>query len=129
MTTNLDRLAKGLEGVGQALFNPPNVKGWDGGRAWINSSTLIGRSNLLVDLLREPATRFARGSLDAWLKSEKILNQSQWLEWLEDSLVSIPLSLSDKELLQSSVAKSDGGFDPWRKMLVALSQNPKFHLS
>lgn len=129
MTTNLDRLAKGLDGVGQALFNPPNVKGWDGGRAWINSSTLIGRSNLVVDLLREPATRFGRGSLDAWLKSEKVSNQSQWLEWLESSLVSIPLSPSDRELLQTSVANSDGGFDQWRKMLVALSQNPKFHLS
>jgi uncharacterized protein (DUF1800 family) len=129
MTTNLDRLAKGLDGVGQALFNPPNVKGWDGGRAWINSSTLIGRSNLIVDLLREPATRFARGPLDAWLKSEQVSSERQWLDWLETSLLSIPLSDSDKEQLQSSVAKSDVGFDPWRKMLVALSQNPKFHLS
>ncbi|MCE2800655.1 MAG: DUF1800 domain-containing protein [Planctomycetaceae bacterium] len=129
VTTNLDRLAKGLDGIGQALFNPPNVKGWDGGRAWINSSTLIGRSNLIVDLLREPATRFGRTDLAAWLKSQQLTDQNQWLKWLEDSLLSVPLNDSDKQLLQSIAEKSDGGLDPWKRILVALSQNPKMHLS
>lgn len=32
--------------LGQVLFAPPNVKGWDGGRAWISSSTLLFRYNL-----------------------------------------------------------------------------------
>ncbi|MFM7516010.1 MAG: DUF1800 family protein [Pirellula sp.] len=129
MTTNLDRLAKGLDGIGQALFNPPNVKGWDGGRAWINSSTLIGRSNLLVDLLREPATRFGRGDLETWLKSQQLSDQKQWLGWLEDSLLSVPLSGPDKERLQSVAEKSEVGLDRWKRVLVALSQNPKMHLS
>ena len=129
VTTNLDRLAKGLDGIGQALFNPPTVKGWDGGRAWINSSTLIGRSNLIVDLLREPATRFGRTDLAAWLKSQQLTDQNQWLKWLEDSLLSVPLNDSDKQRLQIIAEKSDGGLDPWKRILVALSQNPKMHLS
>lgn len=129
VTTNLDRLAKGLDGIGQALFNPPNVKGWDAGRAWINSSTLIGRSNLIVDLLREPATRFGRTDLAAWLKSQQLTDQNQWLKWLEDSLLSVPLNDSDKQRLQIIAEKSDGGLDPWKRILVALSQNPKMHLS
>lgn len=29
-----------LRQMGQAFFNPPNVRGWVGGRAWINSTTL-----------------------------------------------------------------------------------------
>lgn len=33
--------------LGQALGDPPNVAGWDGGRAWINPSTLIERGNVL----------------------------------------------------------------------------------
>lgn len=33
------------EELGQCLFEPPSVKGWDGGAAWINSATLIRRSN------------------------------------------------------------------------------------
>lgn len=35
-----------LKQLGQVLFAPPNVKGWEGGRAWINSSTLLFRYNL-----------------------------------------------------------------------------------
>jgi len=31
--------------LGQNLFMPPSVKGWDGGVAWINSATLIRRCN------------------------------------------------------------------------------------
>ncbi len=37
---------RALQAMGQVLFLPPNVKGWDGGRAWINSSTLFVRYNL-----------------------------------------------------------------------------------
>jgi uncharacterized protein (DUF1800 family) len=31
--------------MGQVLFAPPNVKGWDGGKAWITTSTLLFRYN------------------------------------------------------------------------------------
>jgi len=37
--------------LGQAIGNPPNVAGWDGGRAWINPSTLIERGNIMRHLL------------------------------------------------------------------------------
>ena len=31
--------------MGQILFAPPNVKGWDGGKQWISTSTLLFRYN------------------------------------------------------------------------------------
>lgn len=31
--------------MGQILFAPPNVKGWDGGKEWISASTLLFRYN------------------------------------------------------------------------------------
>jgi uncharacterized protein (DUF1800 family) len=31
--------------MGQILFAPPNVKGWDGGKSWISTSTLLFRYN------------------------------------------------------------------------------------
>src|SRR6185436_16410764 len=34
-------------GLGQALFDPPNVAGWAGGRTWITPSTFLQRGNLL----------------------------------------------------------------------------------
>ncbi len=36
----------GQQQLGQVLFMPPNVAGWDWGQAWINTSTLLSRYNL-----------------------------------------------------------------------------------
>jgi hypothetical protein len=38
-------------GLGQSLFDPPNVAGWAGGRTWITPATLLQRGNLLRDVL------------------------------------------------------------------------------
>lgn len=38
--------------LGQDLFAPPNVKGWPGGEAWIDSSTLLARKQFLERLFR-----------------------------------------------------------------------------
>jgi hypothetical protein len=35
-----------LRQLGQVPFAPPNVKGWDGGKAWITTSTLLYRYNM-----------------------------------------------------------------------------------
>src|SRR5688572_7636883 len=43
--------------LGQNLFAPPNVKGWPGGDAWINSTTLLARKQLLERLFREDDAR------------------------------------------------------------------------
>lgn len=39
-------MARASAQLGQDLFYPPNVKGWDGGRTWINANTLLTRYNL-----------------------------------------------------------------------------------
>jgi len=38
--------------LGQNLFAPPNVKGWPGGEAWIDSSTILGRKQWLERVFR-----------------------------------------------------------------------------
>jgi hypothetical protein len=38
-------------GLGQSLFDPPNVAGWAGGRTWITPSTLLERGNLFRGVL------------------------------------------------------------------------------
>jgi uncharacterized protein (DUF1800 family) len=38
--------------MGQNLFAPPNVKGWPGGIAWIDSHTLLERRRFIDDVLR-----------------------------------------------------------------------------
>src|SRR6266581_2349554 len=41
--------------MGQVLFAPPSVKGWDGGRAWISTSTLLFRYNFANYLINGDA--------------------------------------------------------------------------
>jgi hypothetical protein len=55
------------EDMGQALFAPPNVKGWPGGTAWLNTSTVLSRHNFaraisIGDLKAMPTRR--RGRFD-----------------------------------------------------------------
>ena len=38
-------------GLGQTLFEPPNVAGWAGGRTWITPATLLQRGNMFRDVL------------------------------------------------------------------------------
>ena len=40
-----------LRQLGQELFNPPNVKGWDGGIAWITTNNLLDRYNFAAALV------------------------------------------------------------------------------
>ena len=39
-----------LRQMGQALFYPPNVRGWVGGRQWINSATITARRQFVESL-------------------------------------------------------------------------------
>ncbi|MFN0052851.1 MAG: DUF1800 family protein [Planctomycetales bacterium] len=40
-----------LASLGQDFFEPPTVKGWDGGRLWINSTSLLQRANFAAELV------------------------------------------------------------------------------
>ncbi len=46
------QLAQDLADIGQNLYHPPTVKGWTGGRHWLNSATMVGRHNLALALLQ-----------------------------------------------------------------------------
>jgi uncharacterized protein (DUF1800 family) len=41
------RLVRALQAIGQVPFDPPNVKGWSGGEAWITTNTLLMRQQVL----------------------------------------------------------------------------------
>ncbi len=61
------RAARLATDMGQALFRPPSVKGWDGGRAWIHSGSWIARHNALVTLVSS-AGDGAEPELARWLE-------------------------------------------------------------
>ena len=61
----VNKIDQTIAEMGQELFNPPSVKGWDGGRAWINSRTLLSRVNFATDLANRANER---GTLDDLVK-------------------------------------------------------------
>src|SRR5262249_55441700 len=79
-------LAGALEGLGQNIFSPPSVKGWDGGPAWLNGQTLLLRQNLALALTSTEDNRFGRRTDPAALV-RKYGKQS------DDALVGFLLSL------------------------------------
>ncbi len=48
---NLQAVGRVAAQLGQDLFAPPTVKGWEGGRLWITSATLLQRNNFITALL------------------------------------------------------------------------------
>lgn len=85
-TTDLYALTAGLQELGQTPFFPPNVKGWDGGRAWINSSTLLARANLIHQILNRKETRFSQTTLDDMLSQHNLRTGTEIVGWWEDQL-------------------------------------------
>ena len=50
-------------GLGQNLFAPPNVRGWPGGEAWINSTTLLARKQFVERMFRVDEMRDLAGGV------------------------------------------------------------------
>ncbi len=50
-TVSTDGLADVTGRMGQSLFTPPSVAGWEGGPAWINTTTTLARTNFALGLL------------------------------------------------------------------------------
>lgn len=128
MTTNLKKLGEELSELGQALFYPPNVKGWDGGRAWINSSTLVGRTNLVSRLLRDDSTRFAGGDWQSFFRQRQVVSIEDLIDWTELHLLARPLSTETRERLRSAM-QGAGGVERLVDCLVLVSSLPEMQLA
>jgi uncharacterized protein (DUF1800 family) len=50
-TVSAEALAEACGRMGQNLYAPPSVAGWDGGPAWINTTSMLARSNFVLALL------------------------------------------------------------------------------
>jgi uncharacterized protein (DUF1800 family) len=75
-----------LRQMGQQLFQPPNVRGWIGGRAWINSSTLAARRQLVQQLfgpIREEALNADERAALEKSRESGVQNFTVSTEWLE----------------------------------------------
>src|SRR4029079_5251665 len=74
---NMQFLREQLSKMGQNLLYPPNVKGWDGQEAWINSNTVLVRFNFGMSIATQRSQGgpevMARGNdLETPLKSMNV---------------------------------------------------------
>lgn len=98
-----------LAELGQNLFEPPSVKGWDGGRAWINSGTLIRRSNsaLLLTTAAPPWPEGDSPEHTAWLRvapEETRTDASALIRRLENSLLCVVPTTETRRRLEVYLA-------------------------
>ena len=124
-SVNLIELANSIEDLGQLPLYPPNVKGWDGGRSWINASTLIARSNLIKKIL--DSAKWSHGEPSLWLK--KHCKSDKPIDWLLQTLLAVRPANAEKELkglLRHGQNKNDSS--SIRKAIIALSSFPEFQL-
>jgi uncharacterized protein (DUF1800 family) len=111
MSTSLVKLGQGLSDLGQGLFYPPNVKGWDGGRAWINSASLLGRANLVRQTLQAGETSFDKsgGSLAGAADRAGAATPEQTVGWLCDLLLAVDPPQDVRASLVRIADGADGG--------------------
>lgn len=125
-------LAEFLRPLGQQLFFPPNVKGWDGGRQWINATTLIGRVNLVTKLLRNDNVEFGGNSLAEYFEGRlsESQNPAALVESLSDLLLAVPTSQHVSREL-TAIAKRHGSDLKFAAgdLLQAIAALPELQLS
>jgi uncharacterized protein (DUF1800 family) len=63
-TVSSEALAESTSRMGQTLYAPPSVAGWDGGATWINTTAMLNRTNLALALLGKDDERLG-GRCDA----------------------------------------------------------------
>ena len=129
-TTNMVQLANRLRDLGQMPLYPPNVKGWDGGRAWINSSTLLGRANLIRSLVESPEVRFGGSSLEQSFEKQGLLSAEATIDHLAELLVAVPLSVEVRAQLVTTLAQGGSSREQrLRQTLHLLGSLPEFQLA
>ncbi|MDG2131134.1 MAG: DUF1800 domain-containing protein [Fuerstiella sp.] len=127
-STNSYELAEKLQTLGQGLLYPPSVKGWDGGRTWINSSTLLGRSNLIRSLLDHEKTRFGKTSLNEYLASEDAESADEIIDWFQTSMFAVDIPAAARERIRTLLSGGNNRDEKLKDGVHALCTLPEFQL-
>lgn len=133
-------LAEAMDMMGQSIFLPPSVKGWDGGRSWINTSTLYVRQNTLVYLLTGRAagrrfvdpSKFDPTSLVPSMNDPR-LNGNPPAQLIANELIELTLGTRSNDLASTLVEAANRVDRPnttkgMTAMLLLLTSMPEYQL-
>jgi uncharacterized protein (DUF1800 family) len=102
-TPKTGEMTRILAQLGQDLFEPPTVKGWDGGRLWISAASLLHRTQFSVGLLSgEHYGELPKASFELGTDPERALAQ------LSETHLATPLGAEAKKAFIEHWKKSDG---------------------
>ncbi len=131
-SVNTYALAEDLAPLGQAVFAPPNVKGWDGGSEWINSSTLVGRANLVWSLVGGSDSRYGnKAPLERLAALQGISEPVAMARRLAELLLG--QAPPDAVAVQLAAVAADNSFTDHRlrlaRLVHAVATLPEYHLA
>jgi uncharacterized protein (DUF1800 family) len=127
---NMVQLAGQLRDLGQLPFFPPNVKGWDGGRTWIDSSALLGRAKLVRTIVESPQTRFGGVGFEEYLDRFGLNTNAAVVDWLSELLIAVPLPANVRAPLIERLDRGAAGRPiALKQLLHVLSSLPEFQLA
>lgn len=127
---NMNALVDHLRAMGQLPLYPPNVKGWNGGREWINASTILARANRVRQLVDASEVSFDGGSLEAYLRRFEHTDSRAIVAWLCELL--LPLDPPEEVQQQLAAALDEPGVpreQRLRQCVHTLAAQPEFHLA
>ena len=75
-----------LGNMGQVLFDPPDVAGWDAGQSWFSTGSMLARMNYASALAANQKFALGRAAAD------HAASPNELLTWVLDSLKTAPLS-------------------------------------
>lgn len=125
---NFVELTGKLGELGQQVFFPPNVKGWAGGRAWIDSSTLLGRANLMRALVENPSARYGGATLLQYLQRFQAHEGAPLVKFLSDLLLAAPLPEEVQRQLVQAAAAGAARPQALRQTLALFGSLPELQL-
>lgn len=91
------RLETQLRGMGQQFQNPPNVRGWLGGKHWITASTLSARQGLVRYLIYPP--NLNKLNADEKMRMEEALADGQGPFFLDEERLEPLLNKDSPDLI------------------------------
>ncbi len=131
-------MAPELEAMGQLLFAPPNVKGWSGGKAWLNTATILARNSFakrlaVGDAPSKPGSPPAHGDVSSVLRRDKITDPSRAVDLLVDVHLQGDVTKAARLRLVSFLAegklKDEAFHQRAREAVLALWTMPEFQLA
>jgi uncharacterized protein (DUF1800 family) len=111
-----------MRDMGQELFNPPSVKGWDGGQSWVNTATMLARINFAGYLSGYRSGKFSAANMFSDLSAKGVQTADDVVAHFSNTLGGTAFTEETKAPLVSYLNTSTSG-PPIIKGPFTLSKN------